>query len=100
MTTNHILPFPEEKFLKWVVRNGKRGGEGYKYIDNQNCLIGQFLKSAGYRNYSVAPSIIYLSNKRKMYLPDVINEIALGRPHTFPAAAQRAQALLSSRNPN
>jgi len=71
----------------------------YSYYSNCNCLVAQYLKSAGIRfpePGGVGAYGYYDENHTRHPLPYSLNDAALGTP-TFGAALERARKLLAAR---
>lgn len=74
-----VREFDRKEFVSWL---GKQpADQTYKYVEGNNCAVGQYLESKGYVEWS-NPAL----EKRLGVL-----SIVISHPHTFGAAYKRAK---------
>lgn len=88
-------PFSLEALVAWL--RTKDGDTAYCYMDNGECLLGQYFTAKGFRDPNVGSDSFNYGQRpgrEEINLPCGWNQIALAYPRTFAAALARAEALL------
>jgi hypothetical protein len=85
-------PFSLASLIAWLEQ--QPAAEMYCYRENGDCLLAQYFIAHGYCNVNMGPLVFFHGPKNeKANVPRQFNDIAVGDPHTYGAALERARSI-------